>query len=72
MLLSVRVVRDFIKRCPWIFLPVIAVLVIAYGGKVTYQTVSLDLEIMLERPDSLYRAWTSFGRWSLLLYRWIF
>ena len=72
MLFSVRGFRDFIKRCPWIFLPVIAVLVIAYGGKVTYQTVSLDLEIMLERPDSLYRAWTSFGRWSLILYKWIF
>ena len=72
MIFSVKGFRDFLKRCPWIFPLMLAVLVLAYGGKVIYQTVSLDLEILLERPNSLYRAWSAFGRWGLILYKWIF
>ena len=72
MLFSVKGFRDFIKRCPWIFPIIIAVLAIAYGGKVIYQTVSFDLEIMLAHPGSLYRDWAAFGRWGLILYKWIF
>ena len=72
MLFSVKGFRNFLKRCPWICPLVLAVLVLAYGGKVIYQTVSLDLEIMMDSPNSLYRAWSAFGRWGLILYKWIF
>ena len=72
MLFSVKGFRNFLKRCPWICPLMLAVLVLAYGGKVICQTVSLDLEILLERPNSLYRAWSAFGRWGLILYKWIF
>ena len=51
MLFSVKGFRDFLKRCPWICPLVLAVLVLAYGGKVIYQTVSLDLEIMMDSPN---------------------
>ena len=72
MLFSVKGFRDFLKRSPFICPLIIAVLVLAYGGKVAYQTVSLDLEVMLVHPNALYRAWSAFGRWGLLLYKWVF
>lgn len=72
MLFSVKGFRDFLKRSPWIFPLIAAVLALAYGGKVIYQTVSFDLEIMLAHPGALYRDWAAFGRWGLILYKWIF
>lgn len=72
MLFSVKGFRDFLKRSPWLFPLVFAVLALAYGGKVIYQTVSLDMEIMLAHPNALYQTWSAFGRWGLLVYKWIF
>lgn len=73
-------VQSFKKFCReniplLILVPIITFM--AYGGKIFYQTVSFDLEILMDNPSSLYNSWIAIHRWALIPYKyfsgtWVF
>ena len=44
---------------------------LSVGGKLLYPTVSFDMEIMLNKPDALYSSWLGFGRWALVVFKYL-
>ncbi len=67
-------VKSFKKFCKeniplLILIPIITFL--AYGGKIFYQTISFDLELLMDYPEGFYDSWITLGRWALLPYKYL-
>ncbi|MER2024260.1 MAG: glucosyltransferase domain-containing protein [Eubacteriales bacterium] len=52
-----------------ILIPIITFL--AYGGKIFYQTISFDLEFLMDDPDAFYSSWITLHRWALIPYKFL-
>ena len=52
-----------------ILIPIITFL--AYGGKIFYQTISFDLEFLMDDPEAFYSSWITLHRWALIPYKFL-
>ena len=63
--------RKFCKENIPLLILVPIITFMAYGGKIFYQTVSFDLEILMDSPVEFYNSWLTLRRWALLPYKYL-
>ena len=63
--------RKFCKENIPLLILVPIITFMAYGGKIFYQTVSFDLEFLMDDPQSFYDSWIILRRWALLPYKYL-
>ena len=62
---------DFGRENKWFIAFSTLLVAICYGIKIAYQTISLDMEIMIDEPSRIYEQWIAVRRWGMILYKWI-
>ncbi len=61
---------EFCKRDRLLIVFSTLLILFCYGAKIAYQTISADMEILLDDPRKIYEQWLAVHRWGMIVYKW--